>query len=127
MSLYLNITFKFLFLLCFIWKSVEHNQHLFSLAHSFLFTLTLTLFTLFNFLYFCSFRFESLKGYINSGLTQCIKKLCFVLKFYQRGCVARANTVCIKKLCFVLKFYQKGCVARANTVLHVISKKIRLI
>ena len=104
MSLYLNITFQFLDLLCFIWKFVEHNQLFFCLTHSFLFTLTLTLCTLFNFLYVCSFMFDYLKGYINSGITHCMKTLCFVLKFYQ-----------------------KGCVARANTVLHVIRKNIRLI
>ena len=35
---------------------------------------------------------DYIKGYINSGLKNCIKNLCFVVIFYQRGCVAKSKT-----------------------------------
>ena len=82
-----------MYLLFILWKSVDHNQPLFCLALSCFFPLTLILITLLKFQYSCSLKLESQKGYINSGLTHCIKTVVVAMTIDDMGCVAEAKSV----------------------------------
>ena len=46
-----------------------------------------------NFLYYFYLRLESKKGYINSGLTHCIKTVLVAMKIDEQGCVAESKSV----------------------------------
>ena len=80
-----------MYLLFILWNPVEHNRPLFCLALSCFLPLTLILSTLLNFLYSCSLRLEYQKGYINSGITHCIKNFMVAMTIDYMGCVAEAN------------------------------------
>ena len=92
-----------MYLLFILWKSVEHNQLLFCLALSCFFPITLILGTLLNFLHYCSLRFESQKGYINSGLTHCIKTIVVAMTIDDMGCVVEAKYVS-QRICKNIQF-----------------------
>ena len=77
-----------MYLLFILRKSVNHNQLLFCLELSFFFPITLILSTLLNFPYSYSLRLEYQRGYINSGLTHCIKNFVVEIKIDEMGCVA---------------------------------------
>ena len=82
-----------MYLLFILWKTVEHDQPLFFLALSCFFPLTLILITLLNFLYSCYLRLEYQKGWINSGLTHCIKTVPVAMKIDEKGCVPEAKSI----------------------------------
>ena len=93
----------FLYLLFILWKSVENNQPLFNLTLYCFFPLTLILCTWLNSLYFCSLRLEYQKGYIEIGLTHCIKTFVTAMTIDDMGCVAQAKMV-FYRICKNIEF-----------------------
>ena len=101
-----NIFFHYdMYLLCILWKTIEHDQPLFCLALSCFFPLTLILCTLLNFLYSCYLRLESQKGYINSGPTHCIKTVLVAMKIDELGFVADTKSI-FHQICKNILFIQ---------------------
>ena len=93
LSFYLCLCITFfshydMYLLCILWKPVDHDQPLFCLALSCFFPLTLIIRTLLNFLYSCYLRLESQKGYINIGPTHCIKTVPVAMTIDELSCVS---------------------------------------
>ena len=105
-----------LYLLFKLWNYVEHNRQFFYLDPSCFFPLTLILCTLSNLLYFCSFRLESLKGYINNGLTHCIKTFVVAMEVNNMGCVLQDKTF-FHRICNNIEFIKTLKKVRSTKVL----------